>query len=60
MLPFSFFLQVEDVNRTMVNGRNPLHIAADYGQAELIEFLCSLGADVNVRATSVILPAVVE
>lgn len=57
VLPFSF--QVEDVNRTMVNGRKPLHIAADYGQPELIEFLCSLGADVNVRATSVIFPVVV-
>ena len=30
------------------NGRYPLSVAADYGQKEVIEFLITKGADVNV------------
>jgi ankyrin repeat protein len=40
------------VNRTLEGGRKPLHYAADCGQAEMLEFLLSKGADVNVRAAS--------
>lgn len=45
-------LQAEDVNRTLEGGRKPLHYAADFGQTEVVEFLISKGADVNVRATT--------
>lgn len=37
----------EDVNRTLEGGRMPLHVAADFGQAEVVEYLISKGADVN-------------
>lgn len=43
-------LQDEDVNRTLESGRKPLHYAADCGQAEMVEFLLSKGADVNVSS----------
>lgn len=35
----------------MMNGRNPLHYAADYGHADVLEYLLSKGAkiDVSVR-----------
>lgn len=42
------FVQAEDVNRTLEGGRKPLHYAADCGQNEMLEFLLSKGADVNV------------
>jgi len=32
---------------SMVDGRYPIHFAADYGQAEVVEYLISKGADVN-------------
>ncbi|CAH1787770.1 unnamed protein product [Owenia fusiformis] len=40
-------------NKDLVNtigstGRYPLHFAADYGQTEIIEYLVSQGADVNM------------
>lgn len=41
-------LQTEDVNRTLQGGRKPLHYAADCGQAEILDYLLSRGADVNV------------
>uniref|UniRef100_A0A671SBG0 Myotrophin n=1 Tax=Sinocyclocheilus anshuiensis TaxID=1608454 RepID=A0A671SBG0_9TELE len=41
------FVLAEDVNRTLEGGRKPLHYAADSGQAEMLEFLLSKGADVN-------------
>lgn len=44
-------LQAEDVNRTLDGGRKPLHYAADFGQTDMVEFLISKGADINVRAT---------
>uniref|UniRef100_A0A8C6TNC9 Myotrophin n=1 Tax=Neogobius melanostomus TaxID=47308 RepID=A0A8C6TNC9_9GOBI len=36
----------EDVNR-MLEGRMPLHVAADFGQVEVVEYLISKGANVN-------------
>ncbi|OTF82670.1 myotrophin-like protein [Euroglyphus maynei] len=35
-----------DVN-SMIDGRRPIHYAADYGQKEIIEYLIQLDADVN-------------
>ncbi|KAH7638901.1 hypothetical protein DERF_006341 [Dermatophagoides farinae] len=35
-----------DVN-SMIDGRRPIHYAADYGQKEIIEYLIQLGANVN-------------
>ena len=32
----------------MFEGRYPLHFAADYGQLEVLKYLISKGADVNV------------
>jgi ankyrin repeat protein len=32
-----------------MNGRNPIHFAADYGQREVIDYLINQGADMNVR-----------
>lgn len=31
-----------------IDGRPPLHYAADYGQEHVIQYLISKGADVNV------------
>ncbi|OQV19134.1 putative Myotrophin [Hypsibius exemplaris] len=33
--------------RKPIDGRAPIHFAADYGQREVIEYLLSKGADVN-------------
>ncbi|KAG7257531.1 hypothetical protein CRUP_008162 [Coryphaenoides rupestris] len=38
-------VKAEDVNRTLQGGRKPLHYAADCGQAEILEYLLSQGAD---------------
>lgn len=45
-------LQPEGVNRVVEErwGRVPLHIAADFGQLEVMQYLIDNGADVNVRA----------
>lgn len=40
------------MNRTLDSGRKPLHIVADFGQKEVMEFLISTGADVNVGAAA--------
>lgn len=48
--PLDVSPQAEDVNRTLDTGRKPLHIVADFGQKEVMEFLISTGADVNVGA----------
>mgnify|MGYP001794374962 CR=1 FL=1 len=40
-------LQGVDVNN-MCDGRYPIHFAADYGQTEVVEYLISKGANVNV------------
>jgi len=31
-----------------IDGRSPIHYASDYGQLEVIHYLISRGADVNV------------
>lgn len=36
------------VNDELMNGRNPIHFAADYGQHAVIDYLISKGADVNL------------
>ena len=38
-----------DVNAHILNGRNGLHYAADYGQKDVVLYLCSNGAKVDVR-----------
>jgi len=37
-----------DVNKE-IDGRPPLHYAADYGQGDVIEYLLSKGANVNAK-----------
>lgn len=48
------FLQAEGINRVVeeCSGRLPLHIAADFGQLAVMEYLIKTGADVNVSASS--------
>ncbi|XP_076471982.1 myotrophin-like [Babylonia areolata] len=36
-----------DVVNTEINGRYPLHVAADYGQIDVIKFLLDKGAKIN-------------
>ncbi|XP_049616795.1 myotrophin [Syngnathus scovelli] len=44
----SMLKTLEDVNRTLEEGgRKPLHLACDFGQTSIVEFLLSKGADVN-------------
>ena len=45
---YPFFPKDMDLNAYVLNGRGLLHFAADYGQTEVIEYLLSKGADVNV------------
>lgn len=40
------------MNRTLDTGRKPIHIVADFGQKEVMEFLISTGADINVGAAA--------
>jgi len=54
---FLLFSQAEDVNRTLQGGRKPLHYAADCGQAEILEYLLSQGADVNVSPAACVQPS---
>ena len=44
------------VNKELLNGRNALHYAADYGQVEVIKYLCSKNADVNVSSSAAFFP----
>lgn len=37
-----------DVNQE-ISARFPIHYAADYGQADVLDYLLSKGADANVR-----------
>ncbi|BES91893.1 Ankyrin repeat [Nesidiocoris tenuis] len=37
-----------DINKE-IDGRPPLHYAADYGQRDVIEYLLSKGADINAK-----------
>ena len=36
------------MNAELMNGRNAIHYAADYGQTEIVKLLVEKGADVNV------------
>ena len=45
------FFQNTSVNAELLNGRMAIHYAADYGHADVIEYLVSKGADVNVSLT---------
>merc|ERR1711862_531885 len=49
--------------KSPIDGRSPLHLAADYGQLEVLEYLASQGADINAKdkhGISVILAAIWE
>lgn len=48
-LPNYYHLQNIDVNE-MIDGRTPLHYAADYGQDEVVRYLLEKGADANVSS----------
>ncbi|XP_059620851.1 myotrophin [Phlebotomus argentipes] len=51
-----------EVNRD-IDGRRPIHFAADYGQTEVLEYLITKGADVNAldkHGISVLLAAIWE
>ena len=37
-----------DVNAELLNGRNPLHYAADFGHTEVLKYLISKGGKVDV------------
>jgi ankyrin repeat protein len=37
-----------DVNKELLAGRMAIHYAADYGHADVVEYLISKGADVNL------------
>lgn len=47
-------LQKDSVNQVVEkrSGRFPLHIAADFGQLDVMQYLIDNGADINVRASS--------
>lgn len=36
----------------MIDGRTPLHYAADYGQSEVVRYLLEKGANANVSLES--------
>lgn len=40
--------QADAVNQFLGSGRKPLHIVADFGQKEVMEFLIAKGANINV------------
>ena len=40
------------MNAEILNGRSGIHFAADYGQSNVIEYLLSKGADINVSFLS--------
>ena len=44
----TFIFKGFDVNAEILNGRSGIHFAADYGQSNVIEYLLSKGADINV------------
>lgn len=43
-------MQISKINES-VDGRNLIHYAADYGQEQVLEYLISKSADVNVSDT---------
>lgn len=50
LILFLFIFQKIDVN-ALIDGRVPLHYAADYGQTVVLNYLLDKGADPNVRFT---------
>jgi len=59
--------QIIEGNKQLVNtpidGRTAMHLAADYGQLEVLEYIASQGADINAKdkhGISVILAAIWE
>ena len=43
------FQNKDAAGKQLSSGRNPMVIAADYGQKDVLEYLLASGADVNVR-----------
>ncbi|XP_023808183.1 myotrophin [Oryzias latipes] len=39
----------KEANGILENGRNPLHVASDYGHVDVVEYLISVGADINAK-----------
>jgi len=39
-----------DVNKELLNGRNALHYAADYGHTDVLQYLISKGGQVDVSS----------
>lgn len=48
-----FLLQKSNINEP-IEGRPPIHYAADYGQKDIIKYLISKGADLNVSSLRVL------
>ncbi|XP_013101800.1 myotrophin [Stomoxys calcitrans] len=46
----------KSIVNTEFNGRYPLHYAADYGQYEVLEYLISMGAEIDIRDKHEITP----
>lgn len=38
----------------MIDGRTPLHYAADYGQSEVVRYLLEKGANANVSFNQIL------
>ena len=61
----SIFFQIlqKQLVKSSIDGRTPMHLAADYGQLEVLEYLSTQGADINAKdkhGISVILAAIWE
>ncbi|XP_065647040.1 myotrophin isoform X2 [Hydra vulgaris] len=59
----AFMQKSFDVNEDIGNGTRLIHCAADYGQLEIIDYLISIGANINVvdkHGNSPLLNAVYE
>jgi len=58
------FIESQGTNVNVdIDGRSPLHYAADYGQTEVLQYLVSKGANINTKdkhGISVILAAIWE
>ena len=55
--------QQKQLVNTPIDGRTAMHLAADYGQLEVLEYIASQGADINAKdkhGISVILAAIWE
>lgn len=49
---FSLSQKGVDVNAELLNGRNPLHYAADYGHTDVLNYLISKGGKVDVSVVT--------